>query len=70
MPVFSWTGTTTDGEHRGGDMNAASKEEVAQKLRAQQINVNSVKAKKRTAWFSSLRTSLRVVTAVRFSPIL
>ncbi len=46
MPVFSWTGTTTDGEHRGGDMNAASKEEVAQKLRAQQINVNSVKAKK------------------------
>ena len=45
MPVFSWTGTNSDGEHRGGEMNAASKEEVQQKLRAQQITVNSVKPK-------------------------
>ena len=46
MPVFTWTGTNADGDHRGGDMNAGSKDEVAQKLRSQQITVNSVKAKK------------------------
>ncbi len=43
MPVFAWEGTNAAGETRKGQMNAASAEEVENRLRGQEIRVSKVK---------------------------
>lgn len=45
MPIFTWTAKTKNGETRAGEMDAASKEVVEQRLRAQQLAPQKVRKK-------------------------
>lgn len=45
MPVFIWTGRTRGGDRRTGEMDAANRDVVDQRLRAQQITVEKIKKK-------------------------
>src|SRR6056297_3867697 len=51
MPVFTWEGKNAAGDVRKGKMNAASSEEVEQRLRQQEINVSRVKKAKKKSGF-------------------
>ncbi len=45
MPLFTWTAKTKNGELRNGEMDAATKDVVEQRLRAQQLTPQKVKKK-------------------------
>ncbi len=45
MPVFTWEGRTNSGEVRSGEMDAGNADEVTQRLRQQNIDVEKVKKK-------------------------
>lgn len=45
MPVYTWEGTTREGDRKRGEMNATDPEEVGQRLRAQNIDPSRIKPK-------------------------
>ena len=45
MPIFQWSAKTKSGENRSGEMDAATKDAVEQRLRAQQLTPQKVKKK-------------------------
>ncbi len=51
MPLFIWTAKTKNGEVRSGEMDAATKEAVDQRLRAQQMTPQKVKKKPKDIHF-------------------
>jgi type IV pilus assembly protein PilC len=57
MPIFQWTAKTKSGEVRGGEMDAANKDAVEQRLRAQQLTPQKVKKKPQDLSFKLPGTS-------------
>ena len=58
--TFIWKGTTPKGESLSGELEAASKEEVASRLRKQRIKVKLIREKAQRRLLPSLRGKVKV----------
>ncbi len=48
MPVYTWEGTTREGDRKRGEMNAIDPQEVGERLRAQGVDPSKIKPKGRS----------------------